>query len=119
MGVATASEVATDGDPIVFDGEEKVDFGNRELGLLRKVSKKVESKRSFSGLMAQAFLHGTKGEEGIVSSVVRKEATGWTTGGGDEEGSLVVHFEAEATAFGSSEDLSFVELLPYVFTIVS
>ena len=40
-------------------------------------------------------------------------------GGGDGEGSLLIHFEAEAAAFGSSKDLFFIELLSCVFTILS
>ena len=47
--------VAVEGDPIVFDGEDKGNFSNGELGPLRSVSREVESKRSLSGLTARAF----------------------------------------------------------------
>ena len=54
-----------------------------------------------------------------MASVATEEATTWTAGGRDREGSLLTRFEVEAATFGSSEDLFFVELPPHVFTIVS
>ena len=45
VGVAAAPVVAVYGDPIIFDGEESSDFGNRELGLLMSISKEIESER--------------------------------------------------------------------------
>ena len=54
-GVAAAPNVAAEGDPIVFQGEDKGDFGNGELGPLGSVSREVESERSFNGLTARAF----------------------------------------------------------------
>ena len=72
VGVAAAPIVAADGDPIVFDVEESGDFSNGELGPHGSVSKKVESERSFTVLVAQAFLlirFGTKEEEGVLASI--------------------------------------------------
>ena len=119
--VTTTPEVAIVGDPIIFDGKESGDFGNGELGPLKRVSKEVESERSFTSLVARAFLlipFGIEGEEGVMASIATEEATGCTARGGDGEGSLLARFEAKATAFGSSEDLFFVELPPRVFTIL-
>ena len=120
VGVAVASNVATDGNPFVCDGEESGDFDNRELGSLGNVSREVEFERSLVGLMARAFCvipFGTGGGEGFMAGIATKEATGGSTGGREGEGSLLCHFEAEAAAFGSSEDLFFDELPPQVFTM--
>ena len=54
-GVVAAPAVATDGDPIVFDGEDKADFGSKELEPLGSVSREVESERSLSGLTTRVF----------------------------------------------------------------
>ena len=113
--------VTADRDPIVFDGEESGDFSNRELGPLGSISKEVESERSFIGLVARAFLLipiGIEGEEGVMAFVAIEEATCCIPGGGDGEGSFLARFEAKDTAFGSSEDLFFVELSSRVFTIL-
>ena len=110
-GVTKAPKVATDGDPIVFDGEESGDFGNGELSPFRSFSKEVELERFFTSLVARAIYliaFGTEGEEGVVASVATEEA----------EISLLAHFMAEATAFGSSNNLFFVDLRPWVFTIL-
>ena len=92
VGVAVTPIVVVDEDLIVFDGEESGDLDNEELTPLGNVSKEVESKRSFTSLVARTFLlipFGTKGEEGVVASVAIKEATGCTTEGRDGDGSLL------------------------------
>ena len=79
VDVAAALEVAIDGDPFVFDGEESGDFGNGELDPLGSVSREVKSKRSLVGLMACAFClipFGIGGGEVVVASVATEEATG-------------------------------------------
>ena len=81
-GVAAAPDVVAEGDPIIFDGEERGDFGNGELGPLEKVSREVESKRSLIGLMAQAFClipFGTGGGKGFMASDTTERATGGST----------------------------------------
>ena len=84
-------------DPIVFDGEERGDFGNGELGPLGKVSIEVESERSLVGLTARAFClipFGARGgEDGFVVFVATKETTG-SVGCGEGEDILLGHFEA-------------------------
>ena len=120
VGVAATPDVTAEGDPIIFDGEKRGCFGNGELGPLKRVFREVEFERSLVDLMARAFClipFGTGGGEGFMAGIATKEATGGSTGGREGEGSLLCHFEAEAAAFGSSEDLFFDELPPQVFTM--
>ena len=108
-GAVAVPDFATDGD-----------FSNGELGPLRRVSREVESERSLVGLMARTFCFipfRTGDGEGFVASVATEEATRGLTGGREGEGSLLGGFEAEAIAFGSSDDLFFDKLLSWVFTM--
>ena len=118
--VVAAPDVAVEGDPIVFDAEDRGDFGNGELGPLGSVSREVESKRSLSGLIAWVFclipFEARGGEDDFVVSVAIEETTR-SAGGGKGESSLLGRFEAEVIAFGSSDGLFFEAPLPRVLTM--
>ena len=55
VDVAAAPEITPDGDPTVFDGDDKGDLGRGELGPLVSISREVDFERSFNGLEARAF----------------------------------------------------------------
>ena len=112
VGVAATLEVATNGEPTVFDGEER-----GKLGPLKSVSADIDWERSFISFMARAFYHmplGTSVGVGLVASLATEEATGGSNGGGDGKASFLCHFEAEAAPLESSFVLFFVELPPGV-----
>ena len=50
--VAAAPNVTAEGEPVVFDGEDRGDFDNGDMDLLGRMSSEVESVRSFNGLTA-------------------------------------------------------------------
>ena len=120
VGVVATPTIATEGDPIIFDGDDRGDFDNGEFGPLGNVSTEVESERSLSGLTARAFLlipfGAGGGEDGFVVCVAIDETTG-STGGEEGEDSLLCCFETEGVAFESLEGLFFEAPLSRVLPI--